>query len=232
MIITAVPLAGAGPLSNRHDFQVVNNFARHTGWLHPVLIGYAKDGLVWFAVLLVAGWWIARRRGQPRLMAAAVSAGIATLVAVGVNQPIVNHVAEKRPYLLMPHALLLVGRSADFSFPSDHAVMAGAVAAGLLLVYRRLGLLALLSALLMAFARVYVGAHWPDDVLAGLILGIAVALVGFLILDRPLTWLVSRGQHTPLRPLLASARRPTDGGDIPAVREQAGPSTGERGRPA
>ncbi len=55
----------------------------------------------------------------------------------------------------------------DFLLPSDHAVMAGAVAAGLLLAHRRLGALAAAAALLMAFARVYIGAHYPWDVLGG-----------------------------------------------------------------
>ena len=75
----------------------------------------------------------------------------------------------------------------DFSFPSDHAVMAGAVAAGLLLAHRRLGAVAVVAAVLMAFSRVYIAAHYPWDVVAGLLLGAAVALLGWLLLAMPLT---------------------------------------------
>ena len=49
----------------------------------------------------------------------------------------------------------------DFSFPSDHATVAGAVAGGLGIVDRRLGRIAVGLAVLMAAARVYVGAHYP-----------------------------------------------------------------------
>ncbi|GAC1361611.1 MAG: hypothetical protein NVSMB32_00820 [Actinomycetota bacterium] len=56
---------------------------------------------------------------------------------------------------------LLLARTGDFSFPSDHAAVAGAVATALFLVDRRIGLVAAILALAMAFARVYVGAHYP-----------------------------------------------------------------------
>lgn len=189
---------------NRHDFEVVNDFARRTPWLHGSMKLYAGAGVAIFALLLLAGWWIARGRDSPRAMAVAVWAGLGTVAAVGVNQPIVNAVKEKRPYVAMPHALLLVHRSADFSFPSDHTTMAGAVAAGLLLLSWRLGVLAVLAALLMAFARVYVGAHYPGDVLAGLAVGAAVAVGGYFALVPLLTRAVDRLGRTPLRPALTA----------------------------
>jgi undecaprenyl-diphosphatase len=69
--------------------------------------------------------------------------------------------------------------------------MAGAVAAGLLLVNRRLGLLAVFVGALMAFTRVYIGAHYPWDVLGGLAFGVAVVLLGWLLLRHPLTGLTA-----------------------------------------
>jgi membrane-associated phospholipid phosphatase len=185
-------------------FGGINEFARDTGWLHGILLAFAKYGVVVFAVLLVAGWWVARDR-SPRTMAAALWAGIGTLVAVAANQPVVNSVQEARPYTDHHAILVLVTRSADYSFPSDHAVMAGAVAAGLLLVDRRLGIAASIAALLMAFARVYVAAHYPHDVVAGLAFGALVVLVGWWLLSRVLTHVVDRLSTTPMRPLLASA---------------------------
>jgi len=186
----------------------VNAFARATPWLRGVLLGYASYGVVLFAVLLGWGWWIARRRGSG--MPAALWAPLATLLSVAVNQPIVAAVAEPRPYTVLPHLLVLATPSADPSFPSDHATMAGAVAAGLLLVDRRLGAVAALAAVLMGFARVYIAAHYPQDVLAGFALGALVTLIGYVVVRRVLTVLVLRLEQTRARPLLTPVPVPAD----------------------
>ena len=184
-------------------FLDVNTFARHTIWLHNVMTGYAAYGVVLFAGLLLAGWWIARRRNSTASMVAALWAPLGMLLAVAVNQPIVADVDEARPYRTLPHILVLATRSTDPSFPSDHATMAGAVTVGLFLVSRRLGALTAVAAALMAFARVYIGAHYPQDVIAGLALGALVTGIGYLIARRPLTALVHRLEQTPLRPLVS-----------------------------
>lgn len=182
----------------------VNDFARSTGWLHPFATAYASYGVLVFGALLILGWWLARRAGS-RTQAAALWAGAATLLAVAVNQPLVAAFSEARPYAVLPHLLVLGHRSVDPSFPSDHAVMAGAAAAGLWLSSRRLGVLGAVLAVLMALVRVYVGVHWPHDVVVGLAVGAVVTLLGWLVLGRLLTGLVQRLRRTRLRPLVASA---------------------------
>jgi len=93
--------------------------------------------------------------------------------------------------------------------PSDHAT-AGAVAVGLLFANRRWGIVAAVLAALMAFTRVYVGAHYVSDV-AGLALGGLVVAVGWFtvvpVLRRFAVWLAC----SPLRPLVTHAERPAVG---------------------
>src|SRR4051812_14196353 len=149
-----------------------------------------------FAALLVAGGLL-RRHAADRALAAAGWAPLAVLLAVGLNQPLVSAFAESRPYTTHPGLLVLATRSSDFSFPSDHAVMAGAAAAGLWLVSRALGALATVAALVMAFCRVYIAAHYPWDVAAGLTFGALVTLLGWLVLRTPLTVLACRLRARP-----------------------------------
>jgi undecaprenyl-diphosphatase len=202
-LVVHLPLPGV----DRSWYLAVNRFARDTPWLHEFFRAFAVYGVVLFALLLLGGWWLARADRSPGRMATALWAPRGALLAVAVNQPLGRFVGERRPYDGLHHVLLLVPRSTDFSFPSDHAVMAGAVAAGVLLTHRRLGLLASALALLMAFARVYVGAHFPFDVIAGLVVGAVVTTVGWVVVHHPLRRLVQVLCRTPLRPLLA-ARAP------------------------
>jgi membrane-associated phospholipid phosphatase len=64
------------------------------------------------------------------------------------------------------------------SFPSDHAMLWTAVAMGIFLVWRNMGILALLfSAVLVCAPRVYVGLHYPTDVMVGAVLGIVITFL-------------------------------------------------------
>lgn len=162
----------------------VNGFARHTPTLHGVALGYADYGLALFLILLAAALVVARNR-PTRDLAATGWAALAPVLALALKQPLGHVFQEYRPYVTHPHLLRLADITSDFSFPSDHAVMAGAVAAGLLLAHRLIGSLAVFAAVVMAFARVYIAAHYPWDVAVGLLFGAAVAVVVWMLL-RPI----------------------------------------------
>lgn len=134
--------------------------------------------VVLIALTFLIPW---RRRRQERrtgAVLATASAGLALLIA----QPIAHAVDRLRPYLAHPaHAHLLIARSHDPSFPSDHAVGGFALALGVWLYDRTVGTVLLVLAAILAFARVYVGTHYPGDVTAGALLGVIVAVALFLM---------------------------------------------------
>jgi undecaprenyl-diphosphatase len=185
-------------------FYAINHFARATPWLHPVVAAYANYGTVVFAALILAGWWIARGAGSTTQMAAALWTPLGVLAVLAINQPIADAVAEVRPCNAL-HDIVVLHCNTDAGFPSDHAVMAGATTVGLWLVNRRLGALAALASVVMCFARVYVGAHFPQDVVAGFLLGAAVGLAGYWLVRPALVWLIGVIGASRLRPLVAQS---------------------------
>ena len=101
--------------------------------------------------------------------AAALSLSLDFLV---VNLILKNLVARIWPYDVLEELLLITKRPSDLSFPSGHAGACFAVASVLFLCLpRRLGIPALVTAGLISFSRLYVGAHYPTDVLGGMLVG-------------------------------------------------------------
>jgi membrane-associated phospholipid phosphatase len=196
-------------------YRAINHFAEHSAWLHPVMKLAALDGVGLFGVLVLVAWWYARSSQEAtHAVGAVIWAALATLLAVWVNQLLVTAVARPRPFLAVAHAEVLVHRSNDYSFPSDHAVAAGAATLGLWIVaryaplVRRLAITSTVLAVLVAFARVYVGVHYPGDVGAGLFFGALVAGLGWWALGRLFTTFTGVLAHSRLRPLVLSHTAP------------------------
>ena len=183
-------------------YLAVLAFARETPWLQGFLAIYTNAGLVLLALLALATWWRMRDRDATQ-MAAALWVPLAVAVAYGLSNLVKVLVQEPRPCIRYPAVptVATCDYATDYSFPSNHVTLAFAAAVALLLAARRTGLIALGLALLVACSRVYLGAHYPHDVLVGAVLG---ALVACLPVRRPLTALVVRMRGSGLRPLVGS----------------------------
>ena len=152
-------------------FRTVNAWAGRSQTLDGVMVACAKFLPVVFALALIGLWltW------KPINQRAAFLAGLSALVALGIGQLVGMAFPRPRPYLA--HTVhLLIAPTADTSFPSDHATLGFAVAVLVWRFNRRAGTALLLLVLILAFARIFVGAHYPTDVLGGAVLGSATSL--------------------------------------------------------
>jgi len=94
-----------------------------------------------------------------------------------------HSLARPRPYLSVAGTHELVGRGESGSMPSSHTSTWFAATFLSYLFYRKSWRFMLPLASLVAFSRVYVGAHYPSDVLAGAFLGAGYAAAGLLVLN-------------------------------------------------
>lgn len=169
-------LALTGPSIDGSVYEAVVHRAQHAPrWLDDTVTAWSTFGLVVFAVLMTVCWWRARRTdAAASVMALAVP--VVVVMAYGVDMALKWAVREERPCRsLHVRTLEACPAPADWSFPSNHAAIATAAAVALVFVSRRLGALAVVAAVAMAAARVWVGAHYPHDVVAGTLVGALVA---------------------------------------------------------
>ncbi|MET9803017.1 phosphatase PAP2 family protein [Streptomyces sp. NPDC006368] len=171
-------------------------------WFDRVMEFVGEYGIMLAMVLVVLWcWWSVRRRGSAEDSVAAVAgivwAPLAAGVALLVNVPIRGFVERPRPFVDHQGLDVLVAGKTDYSFVSDHATMAMAIGVGLFVANRGFGLAAIGLALAEGFCRVYMGVHYPTDVVGGFALGTAVALLFApvaLALLTPLTSAVARSR--------------------------------------
>src|SRR6476646_4764154 len=109
-------------------YRWFNRLADHTSWAHGAIVFYADNGIVVFGVLILLTFLVARQHDDHHGVAAAIWSGGAALVALLVGQLVGGPIDRARPYAVMPNMHVLVDRTTDFSFPSDHALVAGSVA--------------------------------------------------------------------------------------------------------
>ena len=143
----------------------------------------ANKGMLWIGigvVLLLLG--VKGRKWSER--------GLLVLLSLAFNAVVCNlwlkpMVARTRPYDLLGYEIL-VRRLGDYSFPSGHTSASFAAATALYAIDRRWGTAAYILAVLIGFSRLYLGVHFPTDVLAGAVIGILAAKAAQWILEKKL----------------------------------------------
>jgi undecaprenyl-diphosphatase len=182
--------------------DLVNGTAGH-GVILDAMMKIAASDLVYLipAVLMLLWFLPARNRAlNQRLAGATFLAAVGSLVVAFV----VGHLfSEARPFVSDSSTRLLINHSADNAFPSDHAALAFGASGVLLWRRYALGFVMVMGALVVGFARIYIGVHWPSDILASAAIGIAVG--GLLSLALPALELPQRLLARVLPPFLISS---------------------------
>lgn len=159
---------------NVHLFYLVNHFAGRWPAFDRLMIFFANSGPFLYAGLMILAWFVLpRREGDKRH--ALVTAVLAGVVALGINYVVGLFWFSPRPFVVLPaHSFTqLVAHTPDNSFPSDHAAGSFAFAAASWgTTPRWISATFTAIALIVMVARVFVGVHWPIDVVAGMLVGI------------------------------------------------------------
>jgi undecaprenyl-diphosphatase len=189
-------------------FQAVNDLAGHNGALDALMKAIATVGPYLLVAVVGLLWFVpspVTPRGLERRLV--LYALLTAVIALSINQVIGHLWLRPRPFMAHQVTLLIAG-SHDASFPSDHATLGFGLALPVLVRRRDWGLALLCGAVVLGFARVFVGVHYPGDIAGAFV----VALVSTLIV-----WGLRGALEMPVELILrlCSRLRLASGADLP-----------------
>ncbi|WP_231571625.1 undecaprenyl-diphosphatase [Gordoniibacillus kamchatkensis] len=151
-------------------FQIINGLAGSVSFLNPLMRFLAQHAEYLFYIGVIIYWFI-RTESNRRMIVEALTAACIGLAISGL---IGDFFYRDRPFVT--HAVFqLIQHPANASFPSDHAIGAFVIATTIWLFRKKEGRLWLALAACIAFSRIWTGVHYPSDVIAGALIGVAAA---------------------------------------------------------
>jgi undecaprenyl-diphosphatase len=154
----------------------------HTYWLlDGVMIFFAQYSGYFLILGALALLFVLRKDWKRQFYCLAVT-GLSLLLSYGViTQALRFFFYRERPFLAL--SLEPLFEKASSSFPSGHAAFFFALSVAILFFHKKLGLWFLATSVLMGFARVYAGVHYPLDIAGGAAIGMASALFAVYVLQ-------------------------------------------------
>jgi undecaprenyl-diphosphatase len=193
-------------------YHAINVFVGHHTWLGRTLGVVESWSVPAIAVSTCALWLLSRPGAGRKWKLSCASALGASALALLLNQLVADVWDRARPFAAHPGAHVWGPRSHDASFPSDHAGAAFAIAFAVFLYDRVVGSIFLAAATVIGVGRVFIGVHYPGDVLAGAVVGLVAAVV-VVRLARPFVMWVVRLAERLTDPLVALVWRSAASGD-------------------
>lgn len=151
-------------------FNFINNKVQQYPLIDNVMIIFAEYVQYAFGILIILLWI----KNKTNYRVIAFQTLFAIILAYSINRIVEIFIYRERPFI--SHSIKqLVDHTANSSFPSDHATAAIVIATTLWLSAYRSKYIWFILALGVAFSRVWVGVHYPLDVIAGIVHGILIA---------------------------------------------------------
>jgi len=135
-----------------------------------------KQNFIWpGTVCILIFLWFKKMRGLGLILAT----GVAIWVSDSLGAMLKELIARDRPCHTLDNVRDIASCSNSFSFPSNHAINSFTVATIITLAYKNFAFFLYILAVLIGYSRVYLGVHYPTDVLAGALCGILIGYLGY-----------------------------------------------------
>ncbi|MEH7352844.1 undecaprenyl-diphosphatase [Neobacillus drentensis] len=161
-------------------FRAINDLGKEYDSLNPIAI-FIADYMVYVLLIGLIVYWFTRTNQNRMMVIQSVFAFVIAEV-LGKIAGIFN--SHFQPFVELPHVNKLIEHAVDNAFPSDHSILFFSVCFSIWLVRKKEGWVWLTVACLVGGSRIWVGVHFPGDVLTGAIIGICAALFAYWIVPK------------------------------------------------
>lgn len=164
-------------------FQIINGLAGKSEIADALGI-FLGEYLAYILAFILAIALFYSMRGKIMFIFSLIAGFVARLI---IKPIIVLLLARQRPYECLSQFSLLIPVSANDSlesFPSGHAIFFFAISTVIYNFNKKLGIFFFIASFLMGIARIFIGVHFPTDILAGAILGILVGVCVNLLYNK------------------------------------------------
>lgn len=171
-------------------YKAIYGVSLHHHWVGSLFHGIEQASIPVMVVITAALWFLSRPGGDRKWKLACGSGFAAAALSYAVA--FVIHHAYDRPRPYMTHAISHPwSNTTDASFPSDHTTVSFAIAFAVLSFDVAAGWIFLAVAAIIGIGRLFIGAHYPSDVVVGVVIGLLAAGVVVRLLPRFVSWIVS-----------------------------------------
>ena len=168
--------------TNIQLFRLINDLGFHIPALNPVFIFIAEYFLYLLIIVLI--YYLFKDNGKHRIMV--LAAVVSCLIAVILGKITGQFHYNVQPFATLDNVNLLIEKEVNNSFPSDHTILSFTICMTLFLFDKR-KFYFLFIGLLVAVSRIWVGVHYPFDVLTSIVLSIVAALIVSTIFKKFIT---------------------------------------------
>lgn len=177
-------------------FRTINNLGKEYTYLNNFFI-FMAEYMVFVLAFIALIFWFTRRE-ENRMMI--ISATISFILAEMMGKIAGTLHSNNQPFAELSNVNKLIEKAVDNSFPSDHTILFFAFCMTFFMYQKRWRYVWIMLALVVGISRIWVGVHYPADVIVGAIISIfstfiASFIVSRLNIIRKLLWLYEKGEQ-------------------------------------
>ncbi|CAM3956172.1 undecaprenyl-diphosphatase [Bacillus sp. LS15-K4] len=160
---------------NIDAFRAINDLGKQYPSLNSTMIFLAEYMVYFLGLIIIAYWFTQSRQNKMVIIQAMIAFITAEIIGKLAGKLHLNY----QPFAVLPNVNKLVDHAVDNSFPSDHTILFFSICFSFWLVHKKARWLWLVLAFCVAISRIWVGVHYPFDVMTGALIGIISALFSY-----------------------------------------------------